>query len=124
MKRTTKLAAFVVAVIALGGLGWSGSAVAGETATSTVSTFEVEGMTCGGCEAGVRTKVKKLEGVTSVEASYKEGTARVVYDPAKVTPQRIIAAIEELGYKAELRETKSQASAHRRSGLAAFFACC
>lgn len=68
----------------------------------TKTTFHVTGMTCGGCEVGVRRIVKKLEGVEKVEASYEDGTATVTYRAEEVTPDDIIAAIEELGYTAEL----------------------
>ncbi|MEZ5332819.1 MAG: cation transporter [Thermoanaerobaculia bacterium] len=102
---TKKTMAALVALLALGAVGWVGQAVAdGNDAQATTSTFDVEGMTCGGCEAGVKLKVKKLDGVTSVEASYDDGTAVVTYDPDKVTPEQIIAAIQELSYDAELRE--------------------
>jgi copper chaperone CopZ len=70
------------------------------------STFRVTGMTCGGCEVGVEKVVKKLEGVEEVTASYGDKQAVVSYDPAKVTPQAIIAAIEKLGYQAELKQPK------------------
>lgn len=79
----------------------AGSAAAGDTETSV---FRVEGMTCGGCEAGVKMRVGKLDGVTAVDASYEEGTATVTYDPEKVTPEVIVEAIEALGYQAELAE--------------------
>ena len=93
-----------LAVVAL--VAWS--ALAGEKGDSTeaesfaTSTFHVTGMTCGGCEVGVRRMVNKLEGVEDVEASHKAGTATVTYQADKVTPDAIIAAIEELGYTAEL----------------------
>ena len=102
---TKKTMAALVALLALGAVGWVGqSAAEGDDAQTTTSTFDVEGMTCGGCEAGVKLKVKKLDGVTSVDASYDEGTTVVTYDPEKVTTEQIIAAIQELGYDAELRE--------------------
>lgn len=72
----------------------------------TVSAFRVDGMTCGGCEAGVRRVVGKLDGVEDVAASYEEGTATVTYEPETVTPADIIAAIEQLGYTAELAPEK------------------
>ena len=78
-----------------------------ETATST---FHVTGMTCGGCEVGVRRVVKKLEGIENVEASHKNGTATVTYRTDQVHPDDIIAAIEELGYTAEL-EVEEEAGA-------------
>lgn len=68
----------------------------------TTSTFHVTGMTCGGCEVGVRRVVQKLDGVEEVEASHREETAVVTYRTGEVTPEEIIAAIEELGYSAEL----------------------
>lgn len=77
-------------------------------ANSTTSTFHVDGMTCGGCEVGVRRVVKKLDGVKQVEASHKEKTAVVTYRADKVTPDDIIAAIEELGYTAELEGAEEQ----------------
>ncbi len=106
MRNPIKKTLTVLAVLlALGAVGWVGQAVAdGDDAQTTTSTFDIEGMTCGGCEAGVKLKVKKLDGVTSVDASYDDGTAVVTYDPEKVTPEQIIAAIGELGYDAELRE--------------------
>lgn len=67
----------------------------------TTSVFRVEGMTCGGCEAGVKLKLRRLDGVEEAEASYEKSRARVTYDPAEVTVERIIEAIEELGYEAE-----------------------
>ena len=111
MKNATKTVAHVAVLLVLGSLAWTGLASAGETSSNVTTTFEVQGMTCGGCEAGVKAKVKKLAGVESVEASYEQGTARVVYDPAKVTPEKIIAAIEELGYRAKVQETKRMAAA-------------
>lgn len=99
-----KTLAALTMLVALGAVGWVGQTVAYENdAQTTTSTFDVEGMTCGGCEAGVKLKVKRLDGVAAVDASYDDGTAVVTYDPEKVTPEQIIAAIEELGYDAELR---------------------
>ena len=102
-------------VVGLALLGLVGSAAVAEEASekaaeATVSVFEVTGMTCGGCEVGVRRIVKKLEGVEDVEASHKEGTATVTYDPDQVDPETIIAAIEELGYTAELQVEENTAA--------------
>ena len=69
----------------------------------TTTVFAVGGMTCGGCEASVKMVVKKLDGVEKVTASNKEGRATVTYDPAKVTTDNIVAAIEKIGYTAEVK---------------------
>lgn len=93
----------VVILVLLGGFGCSGQSSADDGGSETVvSTVHVEGMTCGGCELGVEIKVGKLAGVESIDASYEKGEARAVHDPEKVTPDDITAAIEELGYSAEL----------------------
>jgi len=105
MKHRLSLAA--IALLALTALfTWTALAAEGDDTSeaegTTISTFQVAGMTCGGCEVGVRRVVGKLEGVKEIEASHKEGTATVTYQADKVTPDAIIAAIEELGYTAEL----------------------
>ncbi|MGE0641593.1 MAG: heavy-metal-associated domain-containing protein [Thermoanaerobaculia bacterium] len=69
---------------------------------AVVSTFAVEGMTCGGCAAAVEHRVGRLDGVRTVDASYEEGTAVVTYYRAKASPDAIVEAIESLGYEAEL----------------------
>jgi copper chaperone len=66
-------------------------------------TLDVDGMTCGGCEVGVRRVVKKLEGIETVEASHEEGTAVVTYDPEQVSTEQIVEAIKTLGYEAAVR---------------------
>ena len=75
---------------------------ANESNTVT-STFHVTGMTCGGCEVGVKRAVAKLDGVEDVTASYKQGSAVVTYDPARLKPASIVAAIEKLGYEGKLK---------------------
>lgn len=64
--------------------------------------FDVAGMDCGGCVIGTRAALRKLAGVERADASYDdatgEGAAWALYDPAKVTPERMMAAIRELGY--------------------------
>jgi len=60
----------------------------------------VEGMTCFTCELTVESSVKGLPGVRSVDAKVKESAAYVQYDPAQVTVDGLIAAINKTGYKA------------------------
>ena len=88
----------------------SRSAVAADAFENVVSTFDVYGMTCGGCEAGVKMTVGKLDGVRTVTASHEEGKAEVTYDPTQVTAQQIAAAIGKLGYQATLVETSDPSS--------------
>jgi len=105
----TKTLIALISLLALGAAVSVGQTAAeGPDAQTTTSTFDIEGMTCGGCELGVKLKVEKIDGVTSVDASYDDGSAVVTYDPEQVTPKQIIAAINELGYSAKLAENKAE----------------
>jgi copper chaperone CopZ len=48
----------------------------------------------------VEFSVKGLPGVHSVDAKVKESAAYVSYDPAQVTVDAVVAAINKTGYKA------------------------
>ncbi len=74
-------------------------------AESTVQKINVSvsGMVCTSCEKSISTKVAKLDGVKSVVASQKDGTASVEFDNSKVNEKDVIAAIESLGYKAHIQ---------------------
>lgn len=66
-------------------------------------TLAVKGWTCGSCAAASRIALKKLEGVRSVETDLEKSEAVVAFDDEKVTPERMIQAVEKLGYKASVR---------------------
>jgi len=71
------------------------------TAKSGVQmTIPVEGMTCFTCEMAVQSAVKKLPGVSHATASAKNGNLAVAYDPAKVSLDEIVNAVNETGYQA------------------------
>lgn len=60
----------------------------------------IRGMTCGGCAIAARKMLTRLDGVASADVSYETQLATVVYDPAKVTIEQMIAAVKKLGYTA------------------------
>lgn len=66
-------------------------------------SFDVRGMTCGGCTSSVQRALSELDGVSHVEVSLRPGVATVVADPARVTPAQIESAITRLGYAASAR---------------------
>lgn len=74
-----------------------------ETATKSgvQMTIPVEGMTCFTCEMTVQSAVKKLPGVSHAAASAKHGNLAVSYDPAKVSLDEIVKAVNATGYKAK-----------------------
>jgi copper chaperone len=63
----------------------------------TVS-FDVKGMTCGGCVASVKRVLSAVPGVASVDVTLQPGKASVAYDPARVTVQKLHEAVENAGY--------------------------
>lgn len=67
----------------------------------TKAEFKVKGMHCTGCENTIKTNVKEIEGVLSVEASFKENIAVVSFDSTRTTPELIASAIQEAGYKVD-----------------------
>lgn len=61
-------------------------------------TLYISGMACGGCANTIEKALTVIDGVISADVSHVEGTAAVAYDPARVQPARIQAAIEATGY--------------------------
>ena len=66
-------------------------------------SFDVSGMTCGGCTGSVQRTLSKIDGVSHAEVTLRPGVATVVTDPARVTPAQIESAITQLGYPAKAR---------------------
>lgn len=61
----------------------------------------VTGMKCGGCETNVKTKLYAIEGVLAVNASSKDKTVTVDFDPEKTGLDAIKAGIAEAGFTVE-----------------------
>ena len=66
-------------------------------------SFDVSGMTCGGCTASVQRALCKIDGVVQAEVTLRPGVATVVVDAARVTSGQLEAAITQLGYPAKAR---------------------
>ncbi len=62
------------------------------------STFNVEGMSCSHCVNAITKAVTTLEGVFGVNVDLDGKKVTVDFDEAKVSLDRIKAAIEEEGY--------------------------
>jgi len=63
------------------------------------ANFEISGMTCTGCEEHVKHAMAQLPGYIEATADYKGGMASVKFDKSKTDIDKIIAAINETGYK-------------------------
>ena len=60
--------------------------------------FDVEGMTCTGCEQTIQANVRKLDGIQLVSASHTDKKAVVSFDPDKTDTTAIKQAIVSSGY--------------------------
>ncbi len=70
-----------------------------ESIAKKTIVLKVRGMTCEGCETHIEIPLRKLQGVISADADYKEHNVTVVYDPAQVTVEKIKEAIIATGYE-------------------------
>lgn len=64
---------------------------------STVEPAEVvlhiDGMVCQGCAAAAGSCLREVDGVTAVDVSFQDGTARVRYDLARTGPEGLASAL-------------------------------
>jgi Cu+-exporting ATPase len=61
-------------------------------------THNVTGMTCAMCVKTIETTLNKLEGVHDASVNLAQETAKVDYDPSKISNESIVTAIEKAGY--------------------------
>ena len=62
----------------------------------------VAGMTCAGCQAHVQRALAQQPGVDDASVNLLMETASVTFDPSVATPERLVQAIRDTGYGAEL----------------------
>ncbi len=74
-------------------------ATAAQTKVKSV-VIPVEGMSCVACTARVKKTLSSIAGVTEVKVNLAERTARVRFDSTRVSPDRLVTAINGLGYRA------------------------
>jgi len=67
----------------------------------TKKQFEVGGMHCGSCAAGIQMFLSSTDGVQNVTVDYNTKKADVEYDDGKVNVEQIVKGVEELGYTAK-----------------------
>ncbi|MDU3086887.1 MAG: heavy metal translocating P-type ATPase [Peptoniphilus harei] len=72
--------------------------------------FDVSGMTCSACVANVTKAVEKLDGVTDANVNLMTNSMKVNFDENIVDDEKIIGAVEKIGYGASPagEKTKSE----------------
>lgn len=78
------------------------SATGAPSADTASVRLAIDGMTCGGCAIAARKMLARLDGVVKADVSYETQIATVLYDPARVKVEQMIAAVKKLGYTATI----------------------
>ncbi|MEK7076291.1 MAG: heavy metal translocating P-type ATPase [Patescibacteria group bacterium] len=72
--------------------------------TDIKKTFSVKRMHCASCVLTIEKSLKGLEGVSEANVNLATGKATVTYDPDKVTDEKLISAVSNVGYQALISE--------------------
>ena len=103
-----KLFLFIVTVLILGACGTGAPKDDAKAEKETISvenlvevTFNVEGMTCEGCENAIAASIESLDGIAEVKSSHAEKWTTVSYDKALTSPEDIKTKIADAGYEVE-----------------------
>ncbi|MBP1931109.1 heavy metal translocating P-type ATPase [Ammoniphilus resinae] len=80
--------------------------------------FQITGMTCAACANRIEKGLNKVKGVHKANVNLALETAYVEYSPAEVGVQDLIQKVEQIGYKAELKEDSSNQGDHREKEIA------
>ncbi|NLO06242.1 MAG: heavy metal translocating P-type ATPase [candidate division WS1 bacterium] len=80
----------------------AGYGVRREQIPQTRLLLRLRGMHCAACVRAVENGLTGLDGVSSAAVNLAEETAEVVVDPERVSSERLIERVDELGYSAEL----------------------
>ncbi len=108
-----RLVLAVVGVFAIAVAGAFGLVVRAQlpTASNTIIAtpktervvIAIEGMHCGGCASGVKAMLKRTPGVVSADVSFEQKEAKVDFDSSATSREKIVEAINNMGYKASLK---------------------
>ena len=76
--------------------------------------FSLKGMWCPGCATAAEGLLRHQPGVRSADISFAAERGRVSYDPSQVDPDRLMARLSRLGYRARLLSDRKEAAFERR----------
>lgn len=114
-ERLTKIMLTISTVVVVGFLGWSvypyllgATPITSDGGSSSAhfAVYEVDGMTCGGCEIAIDGVIEATGAVDSVKSSFTESKAYIWYSDANTDLAKIESAIQSVGYQPRLIESK------------------
>jgi copper chaperone len=62
-------------------------------------TFKIEGMHCDGCAETLKALLQRERGVRTVAVTFASREAKVLYDPAVIIEEQLVAAAQRPGYR-------------------------
>ena len=75
-----------------------------DTSQSTL-TMPVMGMSCAACQSHIEKTLRQTPGVVEASVNLMNHNARIVFDPALIEPEGLVAAVQSAGYDATLPPT-------------------
>jgi len=72
------------------------------SAETETALLKIEGMTCGGCGAQVKSALKSIQGVKECQVDWKAGTAKVQFEGDESKAQEMVKAVNKLAFSASL----------------------
>ena len=79
--------------------------------------LDITGMTCAACSTRIEKGLNKLEGVTSAHVNLALERASIHYNSAQLESAELIAAVQKLGYQAQMRQEEGQHIDHREQAI-------
>ncbi|RED66273.1 heavy metal translocating P-type ATPase [Cohnella lupini] len=78
------------------------------------ASLQITGMTCAACANRIEKGLNKLDGVSQATVNLALESARVEFTPSNVSIPDMIKKVEQLGYKAKIKEENKDRSAERK----------
>ncbi len=75
------------------------------TEAATTLDLSVGGMTCAACSARVERRLGRTDGVLEATVNLATERASVRYDPGRVAPDALVAAVRDAGYEPRIEDT-------------------
>lgn len=70
------------------------------TPATTRTVLRAEGFSCPSCVTTIEKQLGRLDGVTHVTVHFASSRIEVDHDPARATPDDVVAAVAKAGYTA------------------------
>ncbi len=91
----------------------STAAASASAADHRETVLQLEGMTCAACANRIEKGLSRLPGVASASVNYAMETAKVEYSPAAISVTDMQHKVEQLGYKALVKQERDDAAGRR-----------